>query len=349
MKSLVKVLKYIAPYKVHAFLSVSSNLLSVLFNLISLLVLAPFMELLFKGTKEVVVEPEFALTSAYFKEWIAFKMSPYIAEMGVEGGLYFLCLAVAILFFLKNIFRYLAKVFIATIRSGVVRDIRRDVYQRILILPLSFFSEEKKGDIISRITGDVQEIEWSIMNSLEMLFRDPLSIILSLVFLININFELTIFSFVLLPVSGFIIGRIGKSLKRTSSKLQSRMGELLSNVEETLTGLRIIKGFNAEDSANEKFGGINEIYRNTMLRMFRKRDLASPLSEFLGALVMVCLLWFGGQMILDPAVEFEAEDFITYIVIFSQLLNPAKSLSTALLQYSEGSCFYGKSRRDFTS
>lgn len=336
MKSLAKVLKYILPYKSFAILSVSSNLLSVLFNLISLLVLMPFMELLFKGSREVLEEPEFALNSEYFKDWMAFKMSPYIAEMGIEGGLYFLCIAVAILFFLKNLFRYLAKFFIATIRSGVVRDIRRDVYRKILILPLSFFSEEKKGDIISRITSDVQEIEWSIMNSLEMLFRDPLSIILSLIFLINLNPELTIFSFILLPISGFIIGRIGKSLKRTSSKLQARMGELLSNVEETLTGLRIIKGFNAEDSTNQKFDGINEIYRNTMLRMFRKRDLASPLSEFLGALVMVCLLWFGGQMILDPASSFEAEDFITYIVIFSQLLNPAKSLSTAYYNIQKG-------------
>ncbi len=336
MKSLIKVLKYIRPYKSYAILSVSSNLLSVLFNLISLLVLMPFMELLFKGSREVLVEPEFEMSSDYFKDWMAFKMSPYIAEMGVEGGLYFLCIAVGVLFFFKNLFRYLAKFFIATIRSGVVRDIRRDVYRKILVLPLSFFSEEKKGDIISRITGDVQEIEWSIMNSLEMLFRDPLSIILSLVFLLNLNAELTIFSFILLPVSGFIIGRIGKSLKRTSSKLQARMGELLSNVEETLTGLRIIKSFNAENSANQKFDGINEIYRNTMLRMFRKRDLASPLSEFLGALVMVCLLWFGGQMILDPNSSFEADEFIAYIVIFSQLLNPAKSLSTAYYNIQKG-------------
>ena len=153
----------------------------------------------------------------------------------------------------------------------MVRDIRTNVFRKILVLPLSFYSEEKKGDIISRITGDVQEIEWSIMNSLEMIFRDPISIILSLVFMITINAKLTLFSFVLLPVSGLIIGRIGKSLKRTSSKLQIRMGELLSNVEETLTGLRIIKAFNAEKATDEKFGGINEIYRNTMLRMFRKK------------------------------------------------------------------------------
>ena len=336
MKSLIKIAKYIKPYKLYAFLSVSSNLISVIFNLLSLMIIAPFMELLFLGTEAVMIEPEFAFNLDYVKAMVNFKMSPYIEEMGMEGGLYFLCIAVGVLFFLKNLFRYFAKFFIATIRSGVVRDIRTAVYRKILILPLSFYSEEKKGDIISRITGDVQEVEWSIMNSLEMVFRDPISIITALVVLLGINFELTMFSFVLLPVSGFIIGRIGKSLKRTSSKLQIRMGELLSNVEETLTGLRIIKGFNAEKATNEKFDGINEIYRNTMLRMFRKRDLASPLSEFLGSLVMVCLLWFGGQMIIDPDNAFAAGDFITYIAIFSQLLNPAKSLSTAYYNIQKG-------------
>lgn len=336
MKSLLKIVKYIAPYKVYAFLSVSSNLISVIFHLLSLLILGPFMNLLFKKTETIIEEPQFELTSDYVKNLVQYKMQPYIAEVGLEGGLYFLCIAVAILFFAKNLFRYLAKYFIATIRSGVVRDIRSAVYKKILALPLAFYSEEKKGDIISRITGDVQEVEWSIMNSLELVFRDPLSIILSLIFLMSINLELTLFSFILLPVSGIIIGRIGKSLKRTSSKLQIRMGELLSNVEETLTGLRIIKAFNAEDASNKKFEGINAIYRNTMLRMFRKRDLASPLSEFLGSLVMVSLLWFGGQMIVDPAIDFEAEDFIVYIVIFSQLLNPAKSLSTAYYNIQKG-------------
>ena len=263
-------------------------------------------------------------------------MIPHIETNGLEGALYYLCIAVGVLFFLKNVFRYLSKFFLATIRSGVVRDIRRDVYGKILILPLSFYSDEKKGDIISRITGDVQEVEWSIMNSLEMLFRDPISIIVSLVFMISISPELTIFSFILLPISGIIIGRVGKSLKRTSGKLQIKMGELLSNVEETLTGLKILKSFNAESQSNSKFGEINESYRITMKRMFHKRDLASPMSEFLGSLVMVTLLWFGGSMIIDPEITFDGEDFIAYIAMFSQLLNPAKSLSTAYYNIQKG-------------
>jgi subfamily B ATP-binding cassette protein MsbA len=336
MKSLTKILRYIKPYKIFAFLSVVSNIFSVIFHLLSLLVLIPFLQLLFGKTTPVTQKPEFSWTSDFVSDYISFQMSPHIEANGLMGALYYLCIAVAVLFFAKNLFRYLAKFFIAYIRSGVVRDIRSDVYGKILILPLSFYSEEKKGDIISRITGDVQEIEWSIMNSLEMLFRDPISIILSLVFMVSISPELTVFSFILLPVSGFIIGRIGKSLKRTSAKLQVRMGELLSNVEETLTGLRIIKAFNAENEANQRFGGQNELYRNTMLSMFRKRDLASPMSEFLGSLVMVTLLWFGGSMVVDPAMNFDGEDFIAYITMFSQLLNPAKSLSTAYYNIQKG-------------
>jgi len=336
MKSLFKIVRYIIPYKTLALLSVASNIIHVIFHLLSILAFIPFLSVLFGKANTVTEEPEFALSSDYVQAMFNYKMTPYIQEHGVEGALLFICITVAILFFLKNLFRYFAKFFLASIRSGVVRDIRKNVFSKILALPLSFYSEEKKGDIISRITGDVQEIEWSIMNSLEMVFRDPISIVLSLVFMLTINAKLTLFSFILLPISGLIIGRIGKSLKRTSSKLQIRMGELLSNVEETLTGLRIIKAFNAEEETKNKFQGINEIYRNTMLRMFRKRDLASPMSEFLGALVMVILVWYGGNMVINPAVDFSGEEFIGYIAMFSQLLNPAKSLSTAYYNIQKG-------------
>ena len=336
MKSLIKILRYIKPYKTFAVLSVLSNIISVIFHLLSLLVLIPFLQLLFGKTEPVTAAPEFSWTSDYVSDYISFQMTPYIEANGLMGALYYLCIAVAVLFFAKYLFRYLSKFFLAFIRSGVVRDIRSDIYAKILILPLSFYSEERKGDIISRITGDVQEVEWSIMNSLEMLFRDPISIILSLVFMVSVSPELTVFSFILLPISGLIIGRIGKSLKKTSAKLQVRMGELLSNVEETLTGLRIIKAFNAEKEANQRFTGQNELYRNTMLSMFRKRDLASPMSEFLGSLVMVTLLWFGGSMVVDPDISFDGPDFIAYIAMFSQLLNPAKSLSTAYYNIQKG-------------
>ncbi|KAB1064697.1 ABC transporter ATP-binding protein [Salibacter halophilus] len=336
MKSLLKIVKYIVPYKTLAFLSVFSNVLHVIFHLLSILALIPFLSIIMGRADRVTERPKFELSSDYVKEMFSYQITPYIDDFGVEGALFYICILIAILFFLKNLFRYFAKFFLASIRSGVVRDIRAQVFKKILALPLSFYSEEKKGDIISRITGDVQEIEWSIMNSLEMVFRDPISIVMSLIFMLTLNAELTLFAFILLPISGLIIGKIGKSLKRTSSKLQIRMGELLSTVEETLGGLRILKAFNAEESADKKFTGINTIYRNTMLRMFRKRDLASPASEFLGALVMVILVWYGGKMVVDESIDFSAEEFLGYIAMFSQLLNPAKSLSTAYYNIQKG-------------
>jgi subfamily B ATP-binding cassette protein MsbA len=336
MKSLLKVLQYAKPYGLFAFLSVFSNIIQVILHLMSILAFLPLLQLLFQQAEPVIIEPQFEFTADFFEDYFSYKMTPYIEANGTKGALYFICIVVSILFFLKNLFRYLAKFFIAYIRSGVVRDIRKDVYRKILILPLSFYSEEKKGDIISRITGDVQEVEWSIMNSLEMLFRDPISIVFSLIIMVSMNLELTIFSFVLLPVSGVIIGLIGKSLKKTSSKLQIRMGQLLSNVEETLTGLRILKAFNAEESAEKKFNGINQIYYHTMISMFRKRDLASPMSEALGAMVMMALVWYGGNMALDPNSDFNGGQFLAYIAIFFQLLNPAKSLSTAYYNIQKG-------------
>lgn len=336
MKSLLKIAKYIIPYKFTAVASVSFNIIAVIFNLLSLLAFIPFLNLLFGETEAITVKPEFALNANYFEALFSYQMQPYISEYGQKGALLFVCISVAVLFLLKNLFIYFSMFFTASIRTNVVKDIRKAIYKKILILPLSFYSEEKKGDILSRITGDVQEVEWSIMQSLEMLFRDPISIILSLVVMINMNANLTLFAFILLPVSGLVIGRVGKSLRRTSSKLQIKMGELLSNVEETLTGLRILKAFNAEPSSNEKFNTINNSYSKIQVRMYRKRDLASPLSEFMGSLVMVALVWYGGNMVLNPDIQFEGGDFIGYIIIFSQLLNPVKSLSTAYNNLQKG-------------
>ncbi|MBL0257617.1 MAG: ABC transporter ATP-binding protein, partial [Bacteroidetes bacterium] len=182
------------------------------------------------------------------------------------------------LFFLKNFFRYLAMYFIAPIRNGVVRDLRNGMYEKVLYLPLSYFSDERKGDLISRMTSDVQEIEWSIMQSLEVVFREPLTILLFLGTMITISPQLSIFVFVLLPIAGLLIGQIGKSLRRTSAKSQAKMGVLLSTIEETLSGMRIIKAFTSELFSMEKFGKINDEYRRLMTRLYRKRDLSSPLS-----------------------------------------------------------------------
>jgi subfamily B ATP-binding cassette protein MsbA len=225
--------------------------------------------------------------------------------------------------------------FISPIRSGAVRDIRNKLYVKTLHLPLSFYSEERKGDIMSRMTTDVQEIEWSIMQSLEMIFREPLTIVIYLIMMFAISTPLTIVAFVLLPITALLIGRIGKSLKRSATKGKEKMGILLSMMDETLGGLRIIKGFNAEKNVTEKFQKENDNYTNITIRMYRKVDLASPLSEFLGVTVLVIILYLGGKMVIvDQSMD--GALLIMYIVMFSQLLTPAKSFTSAYYSVQKG-------------
>jgi subfamily B ATP-binding cassette protein MsbA len=259
-----------------------------------------------------------------------------IQLQGEKQMLVYIALAVVILFFLRNLFRYLAMFFLAVVRNGVVKDLRNNLYDKILILPLGYYSEQRKGDIISRMTADVQEIEWSIMTSLEMIFRDPIQIISFIVTLFLINPQLTLFVLVILPISGFLIGRIGKSLKKSSQKGQKKMGIILSIIEETLSGLRIIKAFNAISFAGKKFRSTNQEYTRLMIRLYRKRDLASPLSEFLGAVVLSLVLWFGGQLVFTPGNLLDAAVFIVYLTIFSQVIPPAKSITQAFYNIQKG-------------
>ena len=213
---------------------------------------------------------------------------------------------------------------------------RNDLYLKILILPLSYFNEKRKGDIIARMTTDVQEVEWSIMSSLEMAFRDPITMITYLLTLFIISPSLTIFVLILLPISGFIIGRIGKSLKRTSDKGQAKMGVLLSMIEETISGLRIIKAFNAIEFVNTRFRQTNNDYNRLMIRLYRKRDLASPLSEFLSACVVTIVLWYGGKLVFTPGNFLDAAAFLVYLGIFSQLMPPAKAITQAFYNIQKG-------------
>ena len=282
MRGLFKILRYAVPYRLFALLSVIFYVLDSIFNIVTLLLFIPFLDLLFSKDIKVTTEvPEFALTKEAASGYFDYYLGRFIASADDKiGALVFICILVGSLFLLKNACRYLAKVFMAKLRSGVVRDIREKLYNKIILLPLGYYSEERKGDIVARITSDVQEVEWGIMNSLEMIFRDPLTILLSFVILIIISPELTIFSMILLPISGLIIGRIGKNLKKTSVLLQDKNGVLLSVVDETITGLRIVKAFNAEKSMSRKFRELNDSYRNTMSQMLYKRDMASPLSEF---------------------------------------------------------------------
>ena len=338
MKALLKIIIYAIPYKIFALLSVLFYVLDTIFNLLSLLLFIPFLNLLF--TEDVTVttaKPEFALTKDAASEYFDYYLGQFIASADDKiGALIFICILVGSLFFLKNLCRYLAKVFMAQLRSGVVRDIRFQIFGKIIELPLSYYNEERKGDILARITSDVSEIEWSIMNSLEMVFRDPLTIILSFAILIVISPQLTLFALILLPISGLIIGQVGKSLKKTSAKLQDKNGQILSMVEETISGLRIVKAFNAQKSMNKKFRKLNDDYRQTMSQMLYKRDMASPMSEFLGSLIMISLVWYGGSLVLSDNSTMSGSEFLGYIIIFSQLIAPIKSVTTSFYNIQKG-------------
>jgi len=336
MKNVMQIFKYVKPYWPFALLNILFNLCSVVFSLVSLAMVVPFLQLLFGNQKLVLVQPEFHLTISSVTGNFNYYISTIINNYGKVEALIFICIFVVILFFLKNFFRYMGMYYLAPVRNGVVKDLRNDLYMKILILPLSYYTEQKKGDIMARVTTDVQEVEWSIMSSLEMIFRDPLNIVIFLVTLMIMSPPLTLFVLVLLPFTAFLIGRIGKSLKRSSDRVQKRMGIILSVIEETLSGLRIIKAFNAIDYSDKKFQKINDNYTQMMNRVYRKRDLANPLSEFIGALVLSIIMWFGGKLVLGSNASVTPEVFIAYVVIFSQLIVPVKSFVTAFYNIQKG-------------
>lgn len=335
MRSYFRILGYVKNYKGNAVLNIVFNILMAIFNLLSLLLFIPFLTLLFDKVEVAVVEPEFEMSGTYLESWFNYKMSEFIVETGKVEALLFVVICVISLFFLKNLTRYLAMFFLAPIRNGVVHDLRKKLYGKILDLPLSYYSEERKGDLISRVTNDVTLIETSIMSTLELIFREPIAIIISLAALFYMSPELTLISLVLMPISALMIGYVAKSLRRTSAKGQEQMGRLVSHVEETLGGLRIIKGFNAEEQVGESFDKKNKHYRTLANRMYRKHDSAAPMSEFLGTVVMCVLIWFGGQLVFDQ--EMSGEHLLGFAIVFSQLLRPLQAISTAYSNIQKGS------------
>jgi len=289
------------------------------------------------GSQEILTDP---VPWTWSKEALGhnfnYLIGQQILDYGPQKALLVVSLLIILMFFLKTTNVFLANYFMAPIRNGVVRDIRNKLYLKILNLPISFFSEEKKGDIMARVTQDVQEIEWSVMASLEKFFRDPVNILVFLIGLLVISPTLTLFVLVLLPISALIIGQIGKNLRKTSTKGQEQMGSLMSLLEETISGLRIIKAFNAKEKMENGFSRKNDQYTKTMNKITRKRYLASPLSEFMGAIVIVVLLSYGGNMVLSGSSALSAASFMAYIAIFSQLMTPAKSFSTAFYHVQKG-------------
>jgi len=339
MKKIKYLFQYVKPFWKNALLNISFNILSVIFGLFSLTMIVPFLQILFKPETAVNVPsqlPQFQLDKDAILGIFYFYMNKLVADNNTAAALLFVCVFIVLLFFLKNLSRYLGMYFLAPIRNGVVRDIRNKVYKKILILPLSYFAREKKGDIMSRISSDVKEVEWSILSSLEMLFREPFAFLFYFVTLFALSTKLTLFSIILLPPAIFLISIVGKSLKRTSSKVQTRLGVLFSIVEETISGLRIIKGFNAISFSERKFREANQGYYKLSNRLYRKTDLASPMSEFLGALILVSLIWYGGKLVISSPENFSADMFILFILVFSQIIPPAKAFTTAFYNIQKG-------------
>lgn len=336
MRKYLRILAYIRPFKGAALLNVLFNLLVILFSLVSFVMLIPFLNLLFGIEKLVETPPEFSLSPEALMESLNYYISKIIITRGEVQALIFICLFLLGTFFFRNLFRFLAMFFLAKVRIGALRDIRNDLYNKLLILPLSFYSSQKKGDIIARITTDVQEIEHSIMNYLEMIIRDPVTIIAYYVTLMVMSPQLTLFVTILLPITGYIIGRIGRSLRKESKIGQAQFAGLLAIIEETISGLRIIKAFTAINFSSKRFVDFNRDYSKVLLKIYRTRDLSSPLSEFMSSVVIILVLWFGGRLVLNNDTTITAAVFITYIVIFSQIIPPAKTFATGFYSIQKG-------------
>ena len=336
-KTFSRVLTYVKPYWGSIVLNLVFNLITIFFSLFSFALVGPFLTLLFKeGVVEKVAKPEFAFTSDYLMGYLNWFMSSLIADGGKYHALVFMCLLLLTAFFFRNLGRFFACYFMANVRVGAVHDLRRDIYNKILILPLSFYHSRKKGDTLARITTDVQEVEVSILNYLEMLIKDPLTILFFFLFMVTLSPKLTLFVIVVLPIAGLLIGKVGKMLKKESKEGQTKLAGIISTVEETISGLRIIKAFNAIRYSSDKFEEQNADYTKVLRGIHRKRDMSSPMSEFLSSAVVILVLWFGGRLILGGGNHIDAGSFISYIVVFSQIISPAKSFSQGYYNVQKG-------------
>lgn len=337
MHDFISILKrFIPPYKIRVIKSVIYNFLHAIFGSLSIAMLIPILGIIFSSQQEVTEKIPFQFDSMTIKHLFNYYVTQIKIEYGPSATLIMIGSIAVLATALKTGFAYLGAYELIYIRNGVVRDIRRKIYLKILSLPLPFFSEERKGDIIARMTGDVQEVEASVMSSLDMFFQSPILIIVYLAMMLIMSWQLTLFVFILLPIMGTLIGRVGKNLKRHSWEGQTKMGEILALMEETLSGLRIIKAFNAEKKMDSRFSKENEEYRRIQNRLMRRRSLAHPMSEFLGTIVIVIILWFGGSLVLGQNASLTPEVFISYIALFYCIINPAKNLTNAYYSIQKG-------------
>ena len=330
--------RFASPYKKYIALNVIFNILAAFLTLFSFALIIPILEMLFGINTETY--SFMAWNSASVKTVVVNNFYYYvqciIQQYGASMALASIALALVVMTGLKTGAAYLSSFFMVPIRTGVVRDLRNQIYAKIVSLPISFFSSERKGDVMARMSGDVTEVENSVMASLDMLFKNPIMIVVCFVMMITVSWQLTVFVLILLPVAGTIMGRVGKRLKRQSLESQNQLGVLLSNIEETIGGLRIIKAFNAQDKVRNRFARDNEYFRSLTSRMYRRYQLAHPMSEFLGTTTIAIVLWFGGTLILSGSSSITAPSFIYYMVIFYSIINPAKDLSKAVYDIQKG-------------
>lgn len=336
MKNIFKIFRFMIPYKGRIIAFVIFSILLAIFSVVSLTALLPFLQILFDQTPIVTDPVAWEFSTKAILHNISFHISQYVTSEGKIATLSLLSVAVAVLFLFKNLFEYLTSFVMVPLRNGVVMDIRMALYRKILQLPLGYYSEERKGDIMAKMTNDVNEIEVSVVRSLELLFKDPLLLIAYLATLITISPKLSLFVLLMIFVTVFILGRIGKSLRKTSYQAQNSLGDILSAIEETLGGLRVVKGFTAEKPMEKKFGALNNIYKKLCNHASWRRDLASPLSEFLGVGVVVAVLMYGGRLVLSAHPTLSAAALITYLAVFSQLLTPAKRFSQSYYNIVKG-------------
>jgi len=339
MKSLKTIFKYISKYPSLVTAYFSFNILAAVFGVISLGMLSPFLMLIFKqgdsfkidAGKGSVMNPVNILKD---------KLSAMVATPeGAKNALLILCSIIFVAIVLKNIFAYLSMYFLNPIRNRILNDMRRNMYQKILQLPVGYFSEQRKGDVMSKLSNDLADVEGSTISVMESLFREPIVVVLSLIYLIVLSPQLTMFLLIFLPIAGFILGRIGRTLKKQNAMVLQQFGAIFSTIEETLGGIRIIKAFNAEQKIERKFNAENDGLLHLKNKANRRRDLASPISEAMGVTAVLCILFYGGRLVLEnnSAFALDAGDFIAYIAIFSQLIQPLKALSNASYNIQKGS------------
>lgn len=313
-----------------------------MFNVVSIAMIIPFLELIFYGDKSQVNVVEFSSDPSSWMAYFNYLMGAKINELGQQSALIYFSIGIVVAFFLKNLALYLAFYNLAYVRSGVVRDIREQIYNHLLRLPLSYFNKEKRGDTMSRFTNDVKEVEWSLLGVVELYFKHPLAILIPLVVLFVMSYQLTLFVIIVLPLSGFLISRVGKRLKNAAQAGQEKLSEVLSHLEESLHGIKIIKAFSASKDKQEKFKDLNDDHFRQMVRLNRKELLASPLSEFMASIVLSSILIYSGSLILSDNSSLPPSVLIGYIAIFSQLIPPAKAISEAFFRLKKGAASMGR-------